>query len=179
MRGIKKDNRGYSLVEMIIVVAIIAVVGLGATWSIILVFSGNAKACANAMVNSIAECKIMTMSKGQGNVRVIIYRGSNGKIYSELQTRESDGAGWVTGKDGAEKIGANRCLVGTSNGGDDIPDRDNAWEIYFDRSSGSFLYSSDPAKPNTSVTEIYVMGGRKNYHIALEKLTGKTILKLL
>lgn len=176
MRGIKKDNRGYSLVEMIIVVAIIAVVGLGATWSIILVFSGNAKACANAMVNSISECKIMTMTKGQGNVRVIIYRGSNGKIYSELQTRESVGASWVTGKDGAEKIGANRCSVGTTDGGDDIPDRDNAWEIYFDRSSGSFLYSADAY---TSVTEIYVQGGRKNYRITLQKLTGKTILELL
>ena len=179
MRGIKKDNRGYSLVEMIIVVAIIAVVGLGATWSIILVFSGNAKACANAMVNTISECKVMTMSKGQGNVRVIIYRGSNGNIYSELQTRESESSGWVTGKDGAEKIGANRCLVGTTNGGDEIPDRANAWEIYFDRSSGSFLYSNDSGKPNTSVTEIYVMGGRKNYHITLQKLTGKTILELL
>lgn len=176
MRGIKKDNRGYSLVEMIIVVAIIAVVGLGATWSIILVFSGNAKACANAMVNSISECKIMTMTKGQGNVRVIIYRGSNGKIYSELQTRESVSSGWVTGKDGAEKIGANRCSVGTTDGGDDIPDRDNAWEIYFDRSSGSFLYSADAY---TSVTEIYVQGGRKNYCITLQKLTGKTILELL
>lgn len=176
MRGIRKDNRGYSLVEMIIVVAIIAVVGLGATWSIILVFSGNAKACANAMVNSISECKVMTMSQGRGNVRVIIYRGSNGNIYSELQTRESVSAGWVTGKDGAEKIGANRCYVGTTDGGNEIPDRDNAWEIYFDRSSGSFLYS---AEANTSVTEIYVMGGRKNYRITLQKLTGKTILELL
>ncbi|MCH5258942.1 MAG: prepilin-type N-terminal cleavage/methylation domain-containing protein [Lachnospiraceae bacterium] len=184
MRGMRKNNKGYSLVELIVVIAIISVVGLGALWSIIMVFSANAKTCANDIIGAISECKITTMSKGQGNVRVIIYRSSNGNIYSELQVREStpgdawsDTNGWVAAHE-AEKIGARKCSVGTTDGADDLPDKANAWRIYFDRSSGSFLYSTDSSKPNTSVTEIHVQGGRKNYCITLEELTGKTILEL-
>lgn len=168
MRGLEKDNRGYSLVELIIVIAIIAVIGLGATWSIILVFSANAKTCSNDIVNAIAECKIMTMTKGKGNVRLIIYRdGDGGTIYSELQTRETSTSSWVTGKDGREKIGASKCSVGTSDGANDIPISEaTAWEFYFDRSSGRLM-------DETTVNEIYVLGGRKNYRIQIEKLTGK------
>lgn len=177
MRGMRKNNKGYSLVELIVVIAIISVVGLGAVWSAILVFSANARTCANDIVGAISECKVMTMSKGQGNVRVIIYRSANGNIYSELQMRESSSGPWNAVRE-AEKIGAKKCSVGTTNGADDLPDKANAWEIYFDRSLGSFLYSIDPGKPNTSVREIYVQGGRKNYCITLEELTGKTILEL-
>ena len=168
MRGLEKNNKGYSLVELIIVVAIIAVIGLGATWSIILVFSANAKTCANDIVGAISECKIMTMTKGQGNVRTIIYRdGAGGTIYSELQTRETSSSPWVTSRDGQEKIGASRCSVGTTDGADDIPtSRETAWAFYFDRSTGKLM-------SDTTVNEIYVMGGRKNYYIKIEKLTGK------
>lgn len=177
MRGMRKNNKGYSLVELIVVIAIISVVGLGALWSIIMVFSANAKTCANDIVGAISECKVTTMSKGQGNVRVIIYRSANGNVCAELQMRETSTSAWEAVRD-AEKIGAKKCSVGTTDGADDLPDRANAWEFYFDRSSGSFLYSTDSGKPNTSVTEIYVQGGRKNYRIKLEELTGKTILEL-
>ena len=75
MGRIKKDNRGYSLVELIIVVAIIAVVATTAVLSIGLIFSANAKTCANDIMSAISECKITTMSYGRGNVRLLIYRG--------------------------------------------------------------------------------------------------------
>lgn len=177
MRGLGKNNKGYSLVELIIVVAIIAVVIAGASMSIILVLSANARTCANDIVSAISECKIMTMTKGQGNVRVIIYRdGENGTIYSELQTRETSGGGWVTGSSGREKIGASRCLVGTTSTTDDIPtSQSTAWAFYFDRSSGKLLKTGDTV---TSVDKIHVVGGRKHYVISIAELTGKTTLKL-
>lgn len=173
MRGLEKNNKGYSLVELIIVVAIIAVIGLGATWSIILVFSANSKTCANSIVNAISECKIMTMTKGQGNVRVIIYRdGVNGTIYSELQTRETPTSDWEIGHEGREKIGASRCSVGTTETSDDLPtSRDTAWAFYFDRSTGKLM-------DETSVDTIHVLGGRKHYLIKIEALTGKITKEL-
>ena len=184
MRGLRKNNKGYSLVELIIVVAIIAVIGLGATWSIILVFSANAKTCSNDIVNAIAECKIMTMTKGQGNVRLIIYRdGAGGTIYGELQTRETASSPWTTIKDEKQKIGASRCSVGTSDGADDIPTGpDGAWGFYFDRSTGKLLNPAEAGITNvndtTYVDEMHVLGGRKKYLIQIEKLTGKVTKKL-
>ena len=173
MHGLEKNNKGYSLVELIIVIAIISVIGLGATFSIILIFSANSRTCANDIVGAISECKIMTMTKGQGNVRVIMYRdGEGGAIYSELQTRETPTSAWETGRDGKEKIGANRCSVGTAETSDDIPtSRDTAWEFYFDRSTGKLM-------DETTVNTIHVLGGRKHYLIQIERLTGKVTKEL-
>ncbi len=187
-----KNNKGYSLVELIVVIAIIAVLGVGATWSIILVFSANAKTCANDIVGAISECKIETMSKGQGSVKLKIYRdGAGGTIYSELLFKDASGD-WSfkngtpeTGYAGErEKVGASRCSVGTSDGADDIPtSRDTAWEIYFNRSTGSFADGTGVTSGGATTQAlldngIWVMGGSKNYYIKLEKLTGKTTKEL-
>lgn len=182
MRGLEKNNKGYSLVELIVVIAIISVVGLGLVMSVALIFSANAKTCANDIVGAIAECKIMTMTKAKGNVRVIIYRdGADGAIVSELQTRETTSSAWETGEDGMEKIGAKRCSVGTSDGADNIPtSRDLAWKFYFDRSSGALLTEGvDVTGADEIVEEIYVVGGSKHYRIQIAKLTGKVTKELL
>lgn len=177
MRRVEKNNSGFSIVELIIVIAIIAAVVTTAALSVGLVFSANARTCANDIMGAIAECKIATMSAGQGNVRLLLYRDDTGTIFSELQTKES--GSWTTGIDGAEKIGARRCLVGSTDGGDDLPLRDSAWEIVFDRSSGSFLTVNGPAAAGTQGWDFYVRGGSKNYQIHLEKLTGKVTKELV
>lgn len=174
MRRMDKDNSGFSIVELIIVIAIISAVITTAALSVGLVLSANARTCANDIMGAISECKIATMSSGRGNVRLLLYRDDTGNIYSELQTKET--SGWVTGHDGAEKIGARRCMVGTVDGTDDLPQKDSPWEIYFDRSSGSILYDGDTT---TSVNDIYVWGGSKKYQIHLEELTGKATLERL
>ena len=177
MRRMEKNNSGFSIVELIIVIAIIAAVLTTAALSVGLVFSANARTCTNDIIGAISECKIATMSAGRGNVRLLLYRDDTGTVFSELQTLEA--GSWTTGNNGAEKIGARRCMVGSTDGGDDLPQRDNAWEIYFNRSSGSFLESLDSGATATNVWEIYVRGGSKNYHIHLERLTGKTTMELL
>ncbi|MDE6388665.1 MAG: prepilin-type N-terminal cleavage/methylation domain-containing protein [Lachnospiraceae bacterium] len=177
MRRMEKNNSGFSIVELIIVIAIIAAVLTTAALSVGLVFSANARTCTNDIIGAISECKIATMSAGRGNVRLLLYRDDTGTVFSELQTLEA--GSWTTGNNGAEKIGARRCMVGSTDGGDDLPQRDDAWEIYFNRSSGSFLESLDSGATATNVWEIYVRGGSKNYHIHLERLTGKTTMELL
>ena len=172
----EKNNKGYSLVEVIIVVAIIAAIGLTAMLSVSLIFNANARTCANDIAGAISECKIMTMTKGQGNVRLILYRdGENGNIFYELQTRESTSASWETNNDGAQKVGAGKCIVGSSDGANDLPDSpDTAWEIYFDRSTGA-LYTGTSSEIMDH--GIYVVGGNRRYHIKIEKLTGKQTLE--
>ncbi len=171
MDRIEKDNRGYSLVELIIVIAVIAALATTLALSVSLIFSANAKTCANDIMSAISECKITTMSYGQGNVRLLLYRGDNGNIYSRLQTRDSAGSSWENGGEEAEKIGARRCSV-TDGAGNELPDESGAWEIYFDRSSGSFT-------DQTTISELHIEGGSRHYRIQLEKLTGRASLELV
>lgn len=181
MCRIGRDHAGFTIVEMIVVIALAAAVTTTAAMSLAFLFSADAKACTNSIMGALSECRIETMGQGQGNVRLLLYRDNSGNIYSELQVRASSADEWEACNDGAKKIGAKRCSVGSVDGGDDLPMKlgdtlptreEGLWEIYFDRSLGSF-------KPETSILDIYVQGGGRKYHIHFEELTGKTMLELL
>lgn len=174
-----KRNQGFTFVELILVIAILSVVAAVAILSVNLIYEADAKACANGIVSALSECQMVTMSKDQGNVRLVFYRDSDGSLYSELQTKESEDALWTVERESARRIGAERCSVGSTDGGDDLPNRtdalsfdlaDGLWEIYYDRSTGSLT-------DDTTVSDIYICGGGRNYHIHLEKLTGKPVVE--
>ncbi len=175
------SDQGLSLVELIVVMALGVALTAALTLSVGLIVSADARTCADGIMGAIADCKVAAMSRGQGNVRLVIYRGRDGNVYSELQTRKEDAEPWTAGNEEARKIGGRRCRVGSSKGGDELPVKtldavptleDGMWEIYFDRSSGSF-------RGETTVSDIYVQGGSKNYRIHLEELTGKTTKELI
>ncbi len=82
------DNRGYSIIELIIVLAIIAIIMGTVFYSIILIFSANAKSCANNIQRSIGDCKVTTMGKADAYME--LYRNDDG-IYTRMHVTESDG----------------------------------------------------------------------------------------
>ena len=81
-RRISKNNRGFSLVELIIVIAIIAALIGTVILSVSMVFSANAKACSNDLQRAVADCKVTTM--GKAKAWLVVYRGDNGRIYSQM-----------------------------------------------------------------------------------------------
>lgn len=184
MYGRNKDNRGFSLVELIIIIAIIGALTAALVLSFGLVYGANAKTCANDIMNAISECKVTTMSYGQGNVRLLLFRGDDGNIYSALQIKDQTvkPPEWKYKNERPEKIGASRCAV-TDDAGNELPekavgdsslteDASGVWEIYFNRSSGSFA-------DETTGYELHVKGGSRHYKIHMEKLTGKSMLELV
>lgn len=158
------NNRGYSLIELVIVLAIIAVLMGTVFYSIILVFSANAKSCANNIQRSIGDCKVTTMGKADAYME--LYRNDNG-IYTRMHVTESDGT--VTDEE-PEKVGTNKVDVGYVQGGTETPLMPgDSIEIRFDRSNGGFK-----AGAGGLYDEIYVRGGSKNYSITMIALTGKS-----
>lgn len=68
-----KQNKGYTLVEIIIVIVLIGLLATVAGSSISLVFSSEAKKCANNTSALISKAKVSALSR-EGNVGVKIYR---------------------------------------------------------------------------------------------------------
>lgn len=172
-----KENGGFSLVELIIVIAIISVLITTAVLSVSLVFSANAKTCANDIQRAVADCKVTTM--GKSRAWLVIYRGSDGQLYGRMHAMEQkDGEAVGTYEEklsDPEKLGGKRVSVTYTDAAGivtELPEGESGGlTIEFDRSSGSF-------KDGTPKS-IEVIGGNRHYELKFEKLTGKITVKQL
>ena len=168
----KQNNNGYSLVEIIIVIAIMAILTGGVFFSINMVFGANAKTCANDLKNAISQCKVNTM--GKSDAALEIYRDSSNQcIYAKQCIKES--YGWQAKE--PEKISNAKVYVTYTTDGTNFQELDDSKSIFigFDRSSGSFREGTNP---NSGMTDpiysgFFVGGGGRKYDIELVKLTGK------
>lgn len=194
----KWNEKGFSLVELIIVIAIMAVVIGTVVFSVSMVFSANAKACCNNLQRAIADCKVTTMGKSEA--WLILYRGSDNQIYCQMYYNEAviendaegnpkvkkDDAGNVIMKavpanEEPQKIGGKRVVVTyidtEGNKHQDLPtdaiDVDKRLTIAFDRSSGSFKNAPDKNAPKS----MEIIGGNRHYHLEFNELTGKVTVK--
>lgn len=169
-KKIAKNNSGFSLVELIIVIAIIAALIGTVVLSVSMVFSANAKACSNDLQRAIADCKVTTMGKAQA--WLIVYRGENGRIYSQLHIMEQKEGGeageLVEVTEDPQKIGGNRVTVTYTDASGNVSElptgADAGIRIEFDRSSGSFKEAPQM---------IEIQGGHRDYKLDFIKLTGK------
>ena len=190
----KWNEKGFSLVELIIVIAIMAVVIGTVVFSVSMVFSANAKACCNNLQRAIADCKVTTMGKSEA--WLVLYRGSDNQIYCQMYYNEAviendaegnpkvkkDDAGNVIMKavpanEEPQKIGGNRVEI-TYIYTDEYKNRkpssdlkkgvENGITIVFDRSSGSF---------KNAPKSMEIIGGNRHYHLEFNELTGKVTVK--
>lgn len=183
--SLKKNNKGLSLVEMIIVIAIMAVmvgmvsVGFG------MVSTRPVTQCAQNMEICLNRCRTHTMGKTNGFVA--FYAETDGSVYmveklgfSNYDLNDSSDCGAVNytkrliGKKGVEVSCGTFDLI--ANHG-----TDNAIIFEFDRSDGSLkacgTLNSDDGSINSKPAEIIVKKGtRKTYTIEVQKLTGKVVL---
>ena len=158
----KRSDGGYSIVELIIVIAIIAVIVAAVSYSIVMIFSANAKACANNLQRAVNDCKVTAMGKADASLK--IYE-QDGKVYSRMTV---DGVAQEP-----QKIGTNKVSVTFEKDGS-VYDLSTGGPvtIAFDRSAGSF------AEDTTNADTIVIAGGHREYELKLIRLTGKTELKL-
>ncbi len=170
----KLNNEGYSLIELVIVMAIIAVIMSTVFYSIILIFSANAKSTANDIQRAIGDCKVTTMGRTEAYME--LYRdASNQNVYTKMYIWDSTAPAPDFVESEPQKVGPGKVTVkyrvsgGTETellAGDKI-------EIWFDRATGGFKED----RSGNIYDLIRVEGGSKNYEIKLIKLTGKSEVK--
>lgn len=166
-----KNNGGYSLIELVIVLAIIAIIMSTVFYSIILIFSANARSTANDIQRAIGDCKVTTM--GKSSAYMTLYRDStNENVYAQMHVLDSGGSYPYPAYGEPQKVGTRRVTVkyqakGAAEqellAGDEI-------EIWFDRATGGFADNAS----HTFYEYIRVEGGSKNYKITMTELTGKS-----
>lgn len=171
------NNKGYTLTEFVIVMAIIAAIMATVFFSITLIFSANAKSTANDIQRSIADCKVTTMGKAAAYME--LYRSSaNENVYTKMYVWDSSAGDYVESE--PQKVGPKRVFVAykLKGGARSELTAGDKIEIRFNRATGGLDESvAKDAGGNIHDIIIYVEGGSKKYEITLTPLTGKAELK--
>lgn len=167
---IKKDNRGLSLVEVVIVITILAILGALMTAGISAAVSKPADECANKMVAAFNNARVTTM--GKQSISLTIYEQDN-CVYlkKEIVTKAGDTPHVETSKIGAKDVEVTYKLEGESS---EVPLNGNPMIVTFSRSTGGF---NEQPTSNKYIEEIIITKGNKTRTLKLEYLTGKVVLE--
>ncbi|MDR0838365.1 MAG: prepilin-type N-terminal cleavage/methylation domain-containing protein [Oscillospiraceae bacterium] len=118
----RRDNRGYSLIELIVVIALLGILVGIVTSSLAPLLSARARRAAFSADSLIAKCKVFSMSR-TGDVYVRIYRDARGVVgdYYEganlVETEILGSRGVVIAPDSAT-VSFNRATGGLKPGSD-------------------------------------------------------------
>ncbi len=173
----RRDNKGFSLVEIIVVLAILAIAGLLGISGLGYVFGQSVKSCADELKSSIGETRINTMGKYETTIH--IYEGTDGFYKQEFQWEVAGGTGsWVS--ENPQKVGKSYLTLQyrLEDGTVGNIDSDGIW-ISFNRSSGrERVMTATPS--GTGVTGMFdriIVNGSLTRTVIIVPATGKIMVQ--
>lgn len=170
----KKDNRGLSLVEVVIVLAIMAVLGTVVSVGVNLVTGKPADQCASRLQTVMQNNRMTTMGKLDASMR--IYMDAAGNIYvDELIKVNESTTNTVTTQVGTAGVVLSYKITGEAAYRELIPG--TALLLSYDRSSGAFKDLTAMGLSGHYCEEIKIVKGNRTKILKLSYLTGKISLE--
>ena len=156
----ERNHKGFTLIEMVVVIAIMGIMmGIG-SYSLSLIASANAKECTHEINAALVSTRTKAYSSDSGTsvATMTLKKGTDGSIYVDKSFEDE------------KKVGGSKVAVSYSADGSTYTELDNAGLTFsFNRSSGAF--NALPCK------YIKVASGTKTYIITCYKNTGKTMVE--
>lgn len=163
-----KENRtkGFSMIELIIVICIIGIMTAMATLGFGYIQSGNIRAAANNIASDLSQLKYDAMSKEEMPF-MYIYK-ANGKYYIYCSEKRAQAAD-LTAANGSSLCNSN-CKI-TFNGGTEVASGTYVEIAY--KKSGGLSTKSNLSNDISDITVSKADGSGKSYVITIFKETGK------
>lgn len=172
-----KNDKGFTLIELIVVMAILAVCTGIIAASVSTVSSSSAQKCANELNSAISRCRVNAMSRS-GTVYLKVYRDSDGNV-AEDYTESTAGGTSVS----SDTIGSSGCGVTfTTDAEHSLDTSGTALYLSFDRGTGALrTLQQDGAggvrDADSQCTSISVSGGGRTFTIRFFPATGAHTLE--
>ena len=162
--NIVHDQKGFSLVELVVVIAIMGVLAVGGLLSMSLVFGQNIKSCYKELESYLQQTRMMAMSRADATLK--IYTKVDGVyVYPSVENREIK----------IGKVGISVSYHDTNGNTVDVTGATEL-EISFDRSSGAFKPISISSGVSNYCDMIKLTDGDRTYQLKLAPKTGKFYL---
>lgn len=161
----KKNNKGFSLVELIVVLAIMAVLTGSVVTYIGTYGSTKVKNCMREIENHMSETKVCAMSKT--SAYMIIYANNTGVYVTSVQ-----GSLKETDKVGEKGLKVTYASQRSRNSYTAVGETETTGlKIEYDRASGALKKNADG---KYDVYAIQISNGNSTHTIEIEPVTGKT-----
>lgn len=163
-----KNNRGFSFVEIIVVIAILAVISTGVIFAINNVGRAKSTECAKKIDAELKSVRLDNMSKDSSYYLVIYKDGGAGDYYMKVST---DPTGDLAADKG-NKIGSSDISISYTTASSTVDINGvNKLVISYDKGTGKFKF------PGDDISSVSISGSGKQYKITFSKETGKHTLK--
>ena len=163
----KKNNKGFSLVELIVIIAIMAVLTTSVITYVGMIGNSQAKKCAKELSTSLSQTKVCAMSRSKASMTV--YADDTGVyvkyIQGDLEKTEKIGNKGVKVEYRTVRNSDAFTTVGTTV--------DTGIKIEFDRASGACKKMSG----GQYCYGFKVTAGKTSYIVNIEPLTGKVSIQ--
>lgn len=175
-------NQGFSLVELIIVVAIMAILAGGLALSLSVVSNRKVSKCADEIAATIERAKVLTLGKAQNDVECIIsYDSTEGAYYAVIIQGGTEVSNRKVGEspitvtvyfDNDETTGYTLDKI---TGDSPAADASAGLHLLFNRSSGAFMEGTNKADgaEKKYCSGIIVSGSDRKVEINTVGRTGK------
>lgn len=181
-----QDQRGFSLVELIIVMGIMGIFAGAIAGTMGYLNSGRTKKASNKLDTKLDYIQSETMTK-EGNTYLYIYVKSDGVYTCILNEKTSGTAGGFQSRSdlnnysGLADVEGKLCdskveIISSKSGssGSSLTlDTNNMLKIGYSKSTGAFTYSNDGDPVHTDFYDNIELTGKETFKIKLVQKTGK------
>jgi len=175
-----KKSRGFTYIELLVVMAILAVAAVLLLGSLSVIYSSSAKSCAKSIVSALSECKVDAMSR-TGNSYLLFYQTDEGMVLDYYRS------GVLIPPETVVKKVLNVSWTDSNGTVHSAPTETMPLCFTFNRSTGSFLTLDESASAAGKTAgygtglycrSIQVSGGSQTYTVTLVPATGRFGLEL-
>lgn len=175
----KNKNAGFSLIELIIVIAVmVIVVGIGASW-IGRISGYRARECNSKVQSTLTGSKVKALSKQKntGDAYWELYKDSGDNRYYVKTHYPNYGAG--ASDEEVVKVGksSNLTIKYTDKNGEHTVDASSPLKLCYDRSTGAIYVIEGGAvkkgADDLNISKITTSIGSRSYHTEIVAKTGK------
>ena len=161
-------NKGYSLIELIVVIAIIGIVGVGSIIGLSMINGKPADQCASALKIALASHRLSTMGKDESDTYLEVFLDSEGAVWIRESLNGVRTESKACGRGVTIEVFYNDGSESTTLVAND-PARDRL-RISFNRHNGSFNLGSN-------ISRLRISKATHAFNLTFYNLTGKVLLE--